>query len=130
MPCLLDITLGALKDIEAISDLWRFYEEKNTYGLSTNLFWTYHNEFFIGCCKAHIYFLYQTDNELIEYCRHLCQHRRRVSTQRQCFDISGELQMHKFCSGCLNNLCEHLEEKLNSLTTTDNVAQRGTDMRL
>ena len=35
--CLLDVTLGTLKDMETIPHLWRFYEEKNTGGLN-NLF--------------------------------------------------------------------------------------------
>ena len=59
--CLADVTLWALENIENINDLRGIYEEKCKFGLDRNLFWTYHESFFIGCCRAHIDWLFSAN---------------------------------------------------------------------
>ena len=59
--CLVEVTLGTLETINSINDLWRIYEEKCKFGLNTNLFWTHHLIFFIGCCRAHIDWLFSAN---------------------------------------------------------------------
>ena len=57
--CLFYVTHYAIRKLESINDLWQFYEEKCSFGLGKNLFWkknlfwNYHDDCYIGCCRAY-----------------------------------------------------------------------------
>ena len=118
--CLLDLTLVGLENIESLNDLWRFYEKENGLRIK-DLFWTYHDECFIGCCKTHINYLYETNSDLVEYRNNLCENRRAVFSQKHCFDMGKGmyLEMYNFCHTCLNNLSDVLVKSLNSFSFDD-----------
>ena len=108
--CLVDVTLGALENIETINDLWRIYEEKNKFGLGQNLFWTCHNGFFLGCCRADIEWLF-LNLPIIPKCNHI----RAISFEKCCFNLDCEL--HDFCFHCLDVLSDILVKKLHTFIT-------------
>ena len=87
--CLVDVTLRALESIENINDLWRFYEERNKQCLSLNLFWTYHDSFFIGCCRAYFDWLFSTNYQnLFGVCAAKCKHFRAVLFEKCCLNLT------------------------------------------
>ena len=50
--CFNDVTVFALDKVETVNDFCNLYE-KNV-NLRENLFWNYHNNCYITCCKKHI----------------------------------------------------------------------------
>ena len=86
--CLVDVTIGAFNSIGSVTDLWKFYEPKNKYGLG-NLFWTYHNNFFIGCFRAHIGWLFSGNYEnLLFDCTINCRGNPAVRFEKCCFNLT------------------------------------------
>ena len=83
---------------------------------SFNLFWTYHDSFFIGCCRAHIDWLFSTNYQnLFGVCAAKCKHFRAVSFKKCCLNLTGDL--HDLCVPCLDTLSDILVQKLHTFTT-------------
>ena len=108
--CLLDITLVALETIESINDLWKYYEERNKQDLSSHLFWTYHNSFFFGCCRAHIDWIFSTNYQnLFSVSSARCEHFCAFPFKKCCLNLTSKL--HDLCFHCLDTLSDILVQK-------------------
>ena len=104
--CILDVTFGALEKIDSINELWRIYKEKCKFGLETNLLWTYHARFFIGCCRAHMEWLIETSLPPLPRCDHI-----RAESFHKCY-YNLNVSLNDFCYVCLDALSDILNSAI------------------